>query len=307
MSANHDIILQLQKDILPLQGFKPPSAGIITDVGLGPITAAFPNAIFPTGAIHEFLSTAPEQAAASGGFIAGILSSLMSRGGVTIWISQGRTLFPPALKGFGIEPDKLIFVDVSYEKDVLRVMEEALKCEGLAAVVGELRDLSHTASRRLQLAVEQSRVTGFLLRHQPRNLSTAACVARWRITAVPSELEAGVPGVGFPRWRVELLKVRNGRPGQWEVEWAAGRFGAVEQEQSVVLGQGLEQGMASGQQGLSAQEMGGMLERGVALGVGQDAGDEFGLGDGLGLGFEQRGASEQEVEAGFVEQKRKIG
>lgn len=41
------------------------------------------------------------------------------------------------------------------------VMEEALKCGGLAAVVGEVQDISFTASRRLQLAVEQSGVTGF--------------------------------------------------------------------------------------------------------------------------------------------------
>jgi len=33
-----------------------------------------------------------------------------------------------------------------------------------------------------------------------------------------------MPGVGFPRWNVELLKVRNGKPGTWQVEFSAGRF-----------------------------------------------------------------------------------
>jgi protein ImuA len=33
-----------------------------------------------------------------------------------------------------------------------------------------------------------------------------------------------MPGVGFPRWNVELLKVRNGKPGSWQIEFAAGRF-----------------------------------------------------------------------------------
>jgi protein ImuA len=33
-----------------------------------------------------------------------------------------------------------------------------------------------------------------------------------------------LPGVGFPKWNVELLKVRNGKPGSWQVEWAAGKF-----------------------------------------------------------------------------------
>jgi protein ImuA len=39
--------------------------------------------------------------------------------------------FSPALKSFGVEPDKIIFITVTKEKDMLWVMEEALKCEGL--------------------------------------------------------------------------------------------------------------------------------------------------------------------------------
>jgi len=103
-------------------------------------------------------------------------------------------------------------------------MEEALKCEGLAAVIGEIKELSFTASRRLQLAVEQSRVTGFIIRNNPRTITTTACVTRWKITALSSELEDGLPGVGFPRWNVDLLKVRNGNPGKWQIEFNAGRF-----------------------------------------------------------------------------------
>jgi protein ImuA len=225
--SKKDIIAQLQKEILPLQGFKPLPAGTAVHLGLGPVTAAFPNASFPTGAIHEFLSAGAEHAAAAGGFIAGLLSALMQNGSACIWISASRTLFPPALKAFGIEPNRIIFIDLKKERDVLWTMEEALKCEGLAAVVGELQEISFTASRRLQLAVEQSRVTGFILRHHPRTLNTIACVGRWKISPLPSELEEGMPGVGFPRWQVALLKIRNGRPGTWQMEWAAGAFRPV--------------------------------------------------------------------------------
>ncbi len=35
------IIAQLQKEILPLQGFKPPAGGMAIDFGLGPIAVAF--------------------------------------------------------------------------------------------------------------------------------------------------------------------------------------------------------------------------------------------------------------------------
>jgi len=216
-----DIIAQLQKDLLPLQGFKHVANDNAIDTGLGPVNYAFPNGVFPLGAIHEFIA---EDTAATGGFIAGILSALMQNGGACLWVSSWRTLFPPALLSFGISPDKIIFIDLQKERDLLWAIEEALKCNGLAAVVGEIKELSFTASRRLQLAVEQSRVTGFILRAKA---TTTACVTRWKITSLPSELNDDMPGVGFPRWNIQLLKVRNGKPGSWQVEWVNGKFRPV--------------------------------------------------------------------------------
>ncbi|MES3016372.1 MAG: Error-prone repair protein ImuA [Bacteroidota bacterium] len=238
-----DIINQLQKSILLMQGFTPPVSGAADSVGLGPIEGAFPNDVFPRGAIHEFLNAAPEQAAANGGFISGILNNLMHNGGACLWISMRRTLFPPSLKVFGVEPDRLIFIDLKRERDVLWAMEEALKCKGLSAVIGELGEISFTETRRLQLAAEQSRVTGFVLRSDPKRLSATACVARWNITSLPSELENGMPGVGFPRWNVELLKVRNGNPGSWKVEWSAGHFRPVlEIDEAILMPESLKAG-----------------------------------------------------------------
>lgn len=227
------IIASLQRDILLLQGFKQAGSTSV-DMGLGRITAAFPNGTFPTGVIHEFVNAAAEPAAATAGFISGLLNALMQSGGACIWISTRRTLFPPALKAFGIAPERIIFVDLEREKDVLWAMEEALKCEGLAAVIGEVKEISFTASRRLQLAVEQSRVTGFILRREAVALNTTACVARWRITPLASEPEGGMPGVGFPRWNVELLKIRNGKPGAWQIEWFSGRFRLVTEQLPLV-------------------------------------------------------------------------
>jgi protein ImuA len=218
-----DIIVQLQRDILLLQGFK--SANNTTvDTGLGPINDAFPNATFPLGAIHEFLAEGVESAAATSGLFAGLLSPLMAHHGVSLWISSARKLFPPALKNFGIEPDRFIFVDLKKEKEVLWAMDEALKCGALTAVVGEMQDISFTASRRLQLAVEESQVTGFILRNNPRKLTTTACVSRWKITPRPSGSNEDLPGIGFPQWKVELLRIRNGKPGVWEFRWQDGKF-----------------------------------------------------------------------------------
>ena len=235
LASKKNIITELQKNILQWQGFKVPQAGATRFLGLEPVEAVFPNAVFPIGAIHEFLTEEHEHAAACGGFVSGLLSVLMQQDSICLWISTSRSLFPPALKHFGVDPHRIIFIDLHRQRDLLWAMEEALKCESLAAVVAELGEISFTESRRLQLVVEKSRVTGFILRSNTRKLSTTTCVARWKITSLPSELEEGMPGLGYPRWNVELLKVRNGNPGSWKIEWRAGKFVPVINQNSSAL------------------------------------------------------------------------
>lgn len=234
VGAKSDIVSRLQKEILLKEGCKCQQADIKLMPGLEAVEAAFPNGVFPTGAIHEFLSFEPEHGAASGGFIAGLLSVLMKQGGACLWISAARRLFPSALKVFGVKPHRIIFVDVQREKDVLWAAEEALKCRGLATVVAEVRELTFMQSRRLQLAVETSHVTGFILRTDARRLCTTACAARWQIVPVPGMLDDGLPGVGFPRWQVELQRVRNGKPGKWTVEWSANKFTVIEESKFAI-------------------------------------------------------------------------
>jgi protein ImuA len=221
-----NIITRLQKDISVLEGYKPANSASV-DKGLGPLTEAFPNGSFPLGTVHEFLCVSPEVAAATHGFAAGLLSLLMGSAGTSLWISSSRTLFPPALKNFGLQPDRIIFIDLKREKDVAWAMEEALKCGALTAVIGELKEISFTTSRRLQLAVEQSRVTGFILRSNSIKINTTACTSRWKIAPLPSELIDDLPGIGFPSWKVELLRIRNGRARSWNIKWEGSQFVSI--------------------------------------------------------------------------------
>ena len=229
-----ELISQLQKDILQWEGYKPPPMGTQGLVGLGPIEAAFPNSVFPLGSVHELVCGNTEQATACGGFVSALVSVLMQNGGVCLWISLSGNLFPGALKAFGIEPDRVVFIHLAKDKEVLWVMEEALKCTGLSAVIGELQEVDFKQSRRLQLVVEQSRVTGFILRNHSDKIGSTACAARWKIKPLPSGSVDGLPGLGFPRWQVDLLRVRNGQPGNWIVEWSEGKFIIIEKQ---VLGQ----------------------------------------------------------------------
>lgn len=217
------LISKLKKDLLAWQGV-PQRSNDESTMGLGPLEKAFPNGVFPKGVIHEFVSFNRMDSAASCGFIGGLLGKLMQADGICIWIGSIQTVFPAAIRSFGVDPASIVFVSMKREKDVLWAMEEALKCHGITAVLAEIHQLDFIQSRRLQLAVEKSRVTGFILQHNPKILLATTCAARWKVTSLPSQSDDGLPGIGYPCWDVELLKVRNGSPAKEQITWSPQGF-----------------------------------------------------------------------------------
>lgn len=193
---------------------------------------AFDDQALPLGCIHEFLVEGRDQEAASQGFLAGLMSKMPENGGI-VWITKRKTVFPPGLVTFGLKPDRICFLDLSREKDALWAAEEALRCKPVTAVVAEIANIDLTASRRLQLAAEHSGAPCFLMRHNPKSLGATASVTRWRIKPLPSTAPDGLPGIGFPAFDVELMKVRGGRPGQWQLEWRGNAFHDVRPSQSI--------------------------------------------------------------------------
>lgn len=234
--AKKNIIDGLKKDLLVMQGISQASPNNLVDKAIGEMKFAFPNHSFPVSAVHEFIAE-KNDAAATMGFVGVLLAALMNSKGVAIWISAKHSVFPPALQGLGITPDNVLFIYLRDDRQIVWAMEEALKCKGLAAVIGEIKDLNFTTSRRLQLSIEKSLVTGIVLRSNTGRLQTNACVSRWRVKPMPSALPGRMPGVGFPRWEVELLKIRNGHPGKWNIEFRGGRIRYINPSTTVLLEQ----------------------------------------------------------------------
>ena len=144
--------------------------------------------------------------------------------GVILWCLARPDLYGPGLAAHGLDPGRVVLVQAPRDAEILWAMEEGLRAPGILAVVGEIGSLPAVASRRLQLAAEHSGITALLLRRwrdggqaaRERALPNAA-VTRWRIAALPSRAAPGEPGVGQPRWRVELLRCRGGEPASWEL------------------------------------------------------------------------------------------
>lgn len=228
MDNQSAIFYKLHREILSLGGIKTPAGTCMQKQGLQLLQEHFPLGVFPISAVHEFLSGNPEQLAASTGFIAATITSCLPDDAVIVWINNAQQIFPTALTRFGLQPHKIIFVNPASEQETNWCIEEALQCNSITAMVAEMTNLNFTNSRRFQLAVEKSKVTGFILNTQLNKINTTACFTRWQITPSPSHLTNGMPGVGHPRWKVQLQKIRNGKPGYWEMEWANKQFQLID-------------------------------------------------------------------------------
>ncbi len=191
------------------------------------------------GALHEVAGAGPEaeHGTAATLFVAGLLGRVP---GPVLWVMEHRDLFPPALAAVGLHPDRVVYAEAGRLAGVLQAMEDALRYRDaaggrLAGVVGEVRGrLGLTASRRLQLAAESAGVIAFALRRtrRARNVRDPAAgavepnaaVTRWRVACLPCAPplpgRPDWPGLGPPRWRLDLVRRRGGEPASWIVEVA---------------------------------------------------------------------------------------
>ena len=168
-------------------------------------------------ALHEMSGARAEPGddAAATLFIAAIAARLE---GPVLWALSRRDLFAPGLALAGLGPAKVLYAECGRDEDVLAVMEEGLRHGGLGAVVGEIGRVGMASTRRLQLAAEEGGTTALMLKRWRRNgedplLVPSAAMTRWRIGCAPSEA-LPVPGIGRPRWRLELARQRGGEPFQ---------------------------------------------------------------------------------------------
>lgn len=200
------------------------------------LDAALPEGGLELGVVHEIVPAGPGDMAATLGFGLGLLARIAAaRPGPVLWATTrdpGRhgTAYPPGLAAAGFDPGRLIHLAVGTAQDVLWALEEGLATPGFAAVLGILardgRRYDFTASRRLSLRAAAGGGTAIVLRAVGGATDAAgstAAATRWAVAARPSvpvrHPGHAMPGLGPPRWHVELLRCKRGRPHDWLVEW----------------------------------------------------------------------------------------
>jgi protein ImuA len=211
----------LREKIRRLEAADRCAAGVLP-FGVPELDACLPGGGLALGALHEVGGggNAALDGAVAALFAAGIMARLP---GMILWCLRDPDLFAPGLAAVGLAADRVIYVEAGDEQTVLACFEEGLRHGGLAGVVAEIGRLPMTGSRRLQLAAESSGTLGIAIRRWRRQADArdfgqpTAAATRWRISVLPSA-PLPVPGIGRPRWLVELIRCRAGECADLEVE-----------------------------------------------------------------------------------------
>lgn len=209
------------------QGFRPQGTRAVP-LGVQEIDARLPAGGLLPGALYEIAPAAPRDAGAATAFCATLAARFLKESdGALLWclnpaVADAGEIYPPALARFGIAPDRLVALCARDDATVLQAIEDALASGAPAAIVGEARDVSLTASRRLQLAAGKSGVTPILLRPYGAEQTSSAALMRWCVESAPSRPRgwaAMLDEPGFPCWQANLFRSRGGAPGNWTMEW----------------------------------------------------------------------------------------
>jgi protein ImuA len=218
-------IARLREQVGRIAAGSPVAGPAAAQIGLAAFQegAPFLKGGLPAAALHEIEGAAwdAETGAAATGFAAAVLPRRAS--GLILWAVRQEAPFPPRLASFGLDADRVIFCCCRNDKETLAALEEALAARGIDAAIGEVSGATLTQSRRLHLICERSGATGLLLRRQfngagaPRKAQGSAATTRWRVRFAPTEPKG--PGLGPPRWRLDLLYRRGGMPASFLVEW----------------------------------------------------------------------------------------
>lgn len=176
------------------------------------------------GALHEVFTATGHESAATG-FTAGLAARVAS-GKHLLWIRQDFSalefgeLSATGFLEFGLDPGCMLLLCVANVADGLRAANDALSCAALGAVVVEIpgnpKILGPMATRRLALACAQKTVTAFLLRFGAKP-EASTVDTRWLVRAATSPAQE--ESWGHPVFEADLVRNRNGRTGQWVMEW----------------------------------------------------------------------------------------
>lgn len=174
------------------------------------------------GSLHEIVPATERDTPAALGLIAALLGSMPGSETVLFvspkrWLAHYGEPHGHGLNALGLDPSHVLFTRTTDDKETLWAVEESLRAMALTAVVGVLDRLDLKTSQKLQFTARETSQPLLILRPS-KTLEASAATTRWRIgTAEAVRDRFGL--VTRWRWRLRLERCRNGRGGEWFVEF----------------------------------------------------------------------------------------
>ncbi|MCC7253248.1 ImuA protein [Hyphomicrobium sp.] len=224
-----EIVADLRRHLVRMEGM-PADGEDGLSFGLSALDARLPQGGLAFGAVHEIAPANEADLPSAFGFLLALLARMPERSPLLLVLSSKKLArfgrpHGHGIAGLGLDPARLILVETADETEALWATEEAVRARGPAAVAAALGGrLDLKASQRLLHAARDARLPLLLLR--PGGESVPTATTRWRIAAAPGTRDRFGMLSGW-RWQATLQRCRNGRPGEWMLEFdhATHRFG----------------------------------------------------------------------------------
>jgi len=190
--------------------------------GIPEIDSHLPQGGLALGALHEIVPETRGDGPAAFGFITALLGR-MPRSGAVLFVTSPNEItgngrpYGHGLHQLGLDPARVILIRTASRKQSLWALEETVRSGVPTAVAGTIERLDLKTSQRLQLAARESGVPLLLLRPAGATGSTVA-MTRWRVVAAVAARDRFGLFARW-RWRLRLERCRNGRTGEWLVEF----------------------------------------------------------------------------------------
>jgi protein ImuA len=218
MAARSAVVAELRRLLPGVDDIRKP-----LPFDLPALDSHLPRGGLARGAMHEIVPASESALPAAFGFVVALLANMLAKPGPLIFILPAYTRLISAhvsghgLNSLGLDPARVTLIETAHRKDSLWAAAEALHSGVPQAVTAAIDRLDLKTSQKLQLAANDSGRPLFLIRPAP-TLDASAAATRWRVGVAQAARDRfGL--LARPRWNLQLERCRNGRPGEWKVEY----------------------------------------------------------------------------------------
>jgi protein ImuA len=174
--------------------------GEILSTGCSCMDACLPAGGYTPGSIIEYLRSTEGCGASYLAMAAAAAALRKAEDKYLVVVDPERQFYPPALLGYQIDLQRVVWVHPRSTTDAIWAMDQALRTQSVAAVIGDIDMLDDRNSRRLQLAAQRGGGLGLLLRGLSARRSPSWADVQWVVRSLVPQLAVEKNSVGHSQW-----------------------------------------------------------------------------------------------------------